>query len=173
MQKTVLLIGSQDTKGPDIEFIKERLYDLGIAVIVIDTSVMGGHSYPRDILPETIARAGGAELGELKKLDRGSALEVMRRGLVGVVQDLFEEGRADGVMGIGGGAGTSVITAAMRALPLGVPKVMLSTLASGETSQYIREKDIVMIPSIVDFAGVNRISAGVYARAAGALAGKP
>jgi len=171
MQKTVLLLGALDTKGPDVEFLKNRFNDLGLPVLVADTGIMGGHSYPRDILPEAIARAGGGDLSELRKLDRGAALEVMRRGLVEIVSGLFREGSVDGVMGIGGGAGTSVITAAMRALPLGVPKVMLSTLASGETSQYIREKDIVMIPSIVDFAGVNRISAGVYARAAGALAG--
>lgn len=171
MKNTVLLVGAQDTKGPDIEFLKNRLHDLGLAVLVVDTSIMGGHSYPRDVIPKTIAEAGGGELASLQELDRGAALEVMRRGLVEVVTGFFREGRAAGMMGIGGGAGTSVITAAMRALPLGVPKVMLSTLASGETSQYIREKDIVMIPSIVDFAGINRISAGVYARAAGALAG--
>jgi len=168
----ICIIGSLDTKSGDIEYLISRFRDRGFQTCLIDTSVIGESDVPSDIPPGEVARLGGEPLESLRKRgDRGHALEIMSRGAVKAVRKLFEQSEIDAVLGIGGGAGTSLACAAMRALPLGIPKVMLSTLASGTTDIYIREKDIVMVPSIVDIAGVNRISAGVYARAAGALIG--
>lgn len=168
----IAVVGAFDTKGEDLVFMQKAVLEHGYSTITIDTSVIGAQNFPVDITADKVAEAGGEKLPSLRSRgDRGHAMAVMQKGLTAVVQSLYEERKISAVLGAGGGAGTSVITAAMRALPFGVPKVMVTTLASGETGMYLQEKDIVLIPSIVDIAGVNMISAGVYARAAGAIAG--
>lgn len=172
LKQQLCLIGSYDTKGEDLEFMRRLLSRNDLQVLTLDTSVLGPASHTADVRPETVAAAGGASLEDLRKRgDRGYAMEIMREGLKAVVKDLYETRRIEAVIGLGGGAGTSVITAAMRDLPLGVPKLMVTTLASGQTDIYVGESDILMFPSIVDIAGVNRISSGVYRRAAGAIFG--
>jgi uncharacterized protein (UPF0261 family) len=125
-----------------------------------------------EVQADEIAEAGGSNLSTLReKSDRGIAIETMSKGIVKVIVDLYTANRIQAVISMGGSAGTEIGTAAMRALPLGVPKVMVSTLASGDTKPYVGTRDIVMVPSIVDVAGINRISARAYANAVGAVIG--
>jgi Uncharacterized conserved protein len=170
--KTVALIGALDTKGAEYAFVKECLEARGHRTLVIDCGVLGEPALTPDIERSEVARAGNADLESLvARADRGAASQAMAAGLVALLPRLLAEGRFDGVMALGGTGGTSVACAAMRALPLGVPKVMVSTVAGTDVSAYVGVSDIVMVPSIVDVSGVNRISRGVFARAAGAMAG--
>jgi uncharacterized protein (UPF0261 family) len=139
----------------------------------VNTGVMGTTKlFPVDVEAEEVARAGGGDLKALReKKDRGEAMAVMASGAAVVAKQLHEQGKFDGVIGMGGSAGTAIVTSALRALPLGVPKVCLSTVASGNTSPYVGAKDVLLFPSIVDVAGINRISRMLYSRAAGAICG--
>lgn len=170
--KTIALLGALDTKGAEYEFVKQCIEQRGHRTLIIDVGVLDAPSLKPDITREEVAQSGGADFTEMQsKRDRGEALAVMSRGVVTLVPKLYAEQRFDGILAMGGTGGTSVACAAMRALPLGVPKVMVSTVAGGDVSGYIGVKDIVMIPSIVDVAGLNRISRQVFARAAGAICG--
>jgi len=172
MPKTVALLGSLDTKGVEYGFVKQCIESRGLRTLVIDTGVLGPPRIAADVPREAVAAAGGANLADLvARQDRGEAVAAMARGAAALVARLYSEKRFDGILALGGGGGTSVACAAMRGLPLGVPKVMVSTVAGGDVSSYVGVKDIVMIPSIVDVAGINRISRGVFARAAGAICG--
>lgn len=172
MAKTIALIGALDTKGKDFAFVKAEVERRGHRALVIDVGVVGEPGLAPDVPSEQVAEAGGVSLAELReKADKALAMDVMTKGVAEVVKALHEEGRIDGVLAMGGSAGTATGTAAMRALPVGVPKVMVSTVASGDTAAYVGVKDVVMIPSITDVAGVNRISARIYANAAGAIVG--
>jgi len=169
---TIALLGAFDTKGAELDHVQGLIEQQGFRVFVIDTSVAGdGHASP-DVSPAEVARAGGRELDELRRLhDRGTAMDTMVRGAAIVAPQQWGDGRFDGIIALGGGAGTAVGTAAMRALPFGVPKVMVTTLASGDTRAYVGGSDLVMVPSVVDIAGINRITRSVFARAAGAICG--
>jgi uncharacterized protein (UPF0261 family) len=170
--KTILLIGALDTKGPDFAFVKREIERRGHRALVVNTAIVGEAPFAPDISAERVAEAAGARLADLRaQADRGKAIDVMTRGIAVVAKALFDEGRVDGVLAMGGSAGTVIGTSAMRALPVGVPKVMVSTLASGDTRPYVGTKDIAMIHSVVDVAGVNRISARIYANAVGAVLG--
>jgi uncharacterized protein (UPF0261 family) len=170
--KTVALVGSLDTKGAEYAFVKECLEARGYRTLVIDTGVLGEPTTPPDISRDEVARAANADLAALRAAaDRGEAVKAMSRGLAALLPRLSSEGRFDGVMALGGTGGTSVACHAMRALPLGVPKIMVSTVAGTDVSAYVGVSDIVMIPSIVDVSGINQISREVFARAAGAMCG--
>ena len=172
MPKTIAVIGALDTKGPEFAFVKAEIERRGHRALVVNTAVVGAPTFEPDIPAERVAEAGGASLAALRaQADRGAAIEVMTRGVARVVKDLYDEGKIDGVLGMGGSAGTIIGTSAMRALPVGVPKVMVSTLASGDVKPYVGTKDVVMIHSVVDVAGVNRVSARIYANAVGAMVG--
>lgn len=172
MPKTIAVIGALDTKGPEFAFAKAEIERRGHRALVVNTAVMGAPTFEPDIPAERVAEAGGASLAALRaQADRGAAMEVMTRGVARVVKDLYDEGKIDGVLGMGGSAGTIIGTSAMRALPVGVPKVMVSTLASGDVKPYVGTKDVVMIHSVVDVAGMNRVSAHIYANAVGAMVG--
>lgn len=172
MVKTIALLGALDTKGGEYGFVKQCIEARGHRTLLIDTGVLGSPAIPADVPRAEVARAAGVELADLiQKNDRGEALAAMSRGATAIVPRLFAEGRFDAILALGGGCGTSVATAAMRTLPLGVPKVMVSTVAGGDVSHYVGVKDIVMFPSIVDISGLNRISREVFARAAAALCG--
>lgn len=172
MPKQVVVIGALDTKGEDFAFIKERIEERGFKAIVVDVGVMGEPPFKPDVDADAVAKAGGESLSSLRaKGDKGNAMVVMTRGATEIAKKLYAEGRLDAIFGMGGSAGTAIISAAMRALPLGIPKVLVSTVASGDTKPYVGTKDIVMIPSIVDVAGVNVISAEIYSRAVGAIVG--
>ncbi len=172
MPKTIAVIGALDTKGKEFAFVKAEIERRGHRALVIDTSVIGQPVFQADVPSERVAEAGGTSLKELQeKADRGLAMDTMTKGIAKVVKDLYDQGKIDGVFSMGGSAATAIGTSAMRALPLGVPKVMVSTLASGDTRAYVGIRDVVMFPSVVDVAGVNRISARIYANAVGAIVG--
>ncbi|HWG14206.1 MAG TPA: Tm-1-like ATP-binding domain-containing protein [Streptosporangiaceae bacterium] len=169
---TVVLVGTLDTKGAENEFVRERLRAAGVDVLVVDTGVLEPPGFRPDITREEVAAAAGADFGALVSArDRGAAITAMAEGAEVVVGRLYEEGRLDGALALGGTGGTSIATRAFRALPLGVPKLVVSTAASGNTAGYIRETDLVLMPSVTDIAGLNRISTRILANAAAAVAG--
>lgn len=168
----VVLVGTLDTKGVEYGWLRERLLRTGVEVIMVDTGTMGEPRVPADVPRDAVARAAGAELSELRAAaDRGAAVTTMARGAEATLLRLHAEGRLDGVLAIGGSGGTSIATRAMRALPLGVPKLMVSSMASGNVGPYVGSSDITMMYSVVDIAGINSISAPVLANAAEAIAG--
>src|SRR6185295_6137827 len=169
---TIVVMGALDTKGAEVAFLKEQIEQRGHRTIVVDTGVMGEPAFTPEITRDAVAAAGGTPLASLvAEADRGHAVTVMADGTRAVVLQLFKDGKVDGIIGMGGGAGTAVGTAAMRALPLGIPKVMVSTLASSDVRGFVGVKDITMMPTIVDISGLNRISRGIFTRAAGAVCG--
>ena len=172
MSKVIGLIGAMDTKGTEFEFVRQEIERRGYRTIVIDTGVIGESAFKPDITRELVASAAGRDLTELvAKHDRGEAMAAMALGASKVVRQLYDEGRIDGILGMGGTAGTAVGSSAMKALPIGFPKVLVSTVASGDTRNYIGTKDIVMFPAVVDVAGINQISRQIFTRAAGAICG--
>ncbi len=172
MAKTVVLVGALDTKGKEFDFVKQLVEQAGLDTLVIDFGVMGEPTLTPDITRDEVAEAGGGNLAHLASGEhKDEAMQVMAAGLAAVVRRLYDEGGLDGILSMGGSGGTSIATTAMRALPVGVPKVMVSTLGGGDVSAYAGTKDITFMPSIVDVAGINRISRAIYKNAAGAIAG--
>ncbi len=172
MSKTIALIGALDTKGPEFAFVKSQIEQRGHQAFVINTGIIGEPTFLPDLDAQSVAEAGGTNLASLRaEADRGQAIAAMANGAAVVVKDLYEASKIDGVLGMGGSAGTLIGTAAMRALPIGVPKLMVSTLASGDVAAYVGVSDIVMMPSVVDVAGINRFSVRIFANAVGAIVG--
>jgi uncharacterized protein (UPF0261 family) len=168
----VLLIGTLDTKGVEVRYVRDLLRQAGVDTLVLDAGVVNPPVFTPDIPREQVFTAAGTSLAALQQAgDRGRAVEAAARGAAKVTVELHAQGRVDGVLGLGGSAGTTIATAAMRALPFGVPKVMVSTLASGQVRPYVGVRDVMMLPSVVDISGLNRISRTVLANAAHALAG--
>lgn len=165
---TVVLLGTLDTKGSEYEFLRGQLRAHGVDGMLVDAGSGGAPLVEPDIGAAEVAAAAGAELAALT--DRGEAVETMGRGAEAVVRRLYEEGRLQGILALGGSGGTSIATRAMRALPVGVPKLMVSTMASGETRPYVGEVDIAMMYSVVDISGINAISERILANAAAAIA---
>jgi uncharacterized protein (UPF0261 family) len=165
---TVVLLGTLDTKGHEYAFLRERLLEHGVDVLVVDAGVHEPVGIAPDVrrteLVETVA--GLAAAG-----DRGAAVSAMGAGAAAVVRRLHAEGRLDAILALGGSGGSSIAAEAMRALPVGVPKLIVSTLASGDTRPYVGATDVTMTYSVVDIAGVNSISARIMSNAAGAIAG--
>ncbi|MBI3957165.1 MAG: Tm-1-like ATP-binding domain-containing protein [Chloroflexi bacterium] len=168
----IALIGALDTKGEDFAFAQAEIERHGLAALVIDTGVMGEPAFAPEVSAAEVAAAGGRSLAELRAAgDRGAAIGVMAAGAAVLLKRLYDAKRIQGVLGMGGSAGTTIATTAMRALPLGAPKVMVSTLAGGNVAAYVGDSDITMLPSIVDVAGVNSISARIYTNAVAAVCG--
>ncbi|MEU3299246.1 Tm-1-like ATP-binding domain-containing protein [Streptomyces sp. NPDC006678] len=168
----VALLGTLDTKGIEYGWLRERLLRHGVEVVVIDAGVMGEPRLRADVPRAQVAWAAGADLSRLRaEGDRGAAVTTMAHGAAEIVLRLYEAGRLHGVLAVGGSGGTSIATRAMRGLPLGVPKLMVSSMASGDVSPYVGATDITMMYSVVDIAGVNTISAPVLANAVDAVAG--
>ena len=172
MGKPVVLVGSLDTKGEEFQFVRDLIHERGLNTLLVDFGVLGDPAIDADISSDDVALAGGSSLDELRqKEDKTLAMRTMTDGLSSVVAKLYADGRLGGILGMGGGGGTSIATAAMRELPTGVPKLMLSTVTAGDVAQYVGTRDITMMPSVVDVAGINSISRQIYANAAGAIAG--
>lgn len=172
MEKVVAVLGTLDTKGVEYAYLKRQIEAQGVATLVIDTGVFGNPPFTPDIAAADVAKAGGGDLAALAAdKDRGAAMTVMSRGAAVVLADLARQGRIHGAVAMGGGGGTSVSAIAMQALPVGFPKLIVSTLASGDTSAFVGVKDITIMPSVVDIAGINRLSSRIIANAAGAIAG--
>jgi uncharacterized protein (UPF0261 family) len=168
----IAVVGALDTKGAELAFLRDQIAGRGHAPLVIDVGVMGEPAFAPAIGRGEVAAAAGHDVASLAaEADRGRAVTAMADGARETIVRLFTAGRIDAIIAMGGGAGTTVGTAAMRALPLGIPKVMVSTLASGDVRGFVGVKDIVMIPAIVDISGLNRISRGVFTRAAAAVCG--
>ncbi|HLE13123.1 MAG TPA: Tm-1-like ATP-binding domain-containing protein [Anaerolineales bacterium] len=172
MQKTIAVIGALDTKGQEYAFLKEEIEKRGCRTLVVNVGVIGEPYFPPDVQSEEVAAAGGVPLTELvEQGDRGRAMEVMTGGAAVIVKRLYDQGKIAGIISMGGGGGTIIGTSAMRALPVGFPKMMVSTVASGDTGPYVGTTDITMMPSVVDVAGLNRISRTIFTNAAGAICG--
>jgi len=171
-KKPVVLVGALDTKGVEFRYVRDLILQRGLEVIVVDFGVIGEPLFDPDVSADMVAEAGGHSLVELRASnDKTLAMRTMQDGLVSVVSNLFQDGHLGGILGMAGSGGTSIATAAMRELPIGVPKLMLSTVAGGDVAAYVGTKDITMMPSIVDVAGLNSISRTIYANAVGAIAG--
>jgi uncharacterized protein (UPF0261 family) len=172
MSKTILVIGTLDTKGREYAYVRDLIRARGHETLVLDAGVLGEPTFTPDIPAVRTAEAGGGSLEELReKRDRGHALEVMGLGARALALELAAAGRFDAVISMGGSGGTSIGTTAMQALPVGLPKLMVSTMASGDVAPYVDVKDITMMYSVVDVSGLNRVSRRIFANAAGAICG--
>lgn len=169
---TVVLIGTLDTKGLEYDYLRARLREAGCEVLLVDVGVRGEPLARPDITREAVARAANTELATLAEAgERGAAIEVMARGAAAVALDLFGQGRLHAVLGLGGSGGSTLVSQAMRALPVGVPKLLVSTMASGDTRPYVGAVDVTMMYSVVDIAGINQVSERILSNAAAAAAG--
>lgn len=173
MHKNIVMMGTFDTKGREFKYLYDEIMSNGVKVITMNAGVLGSTDlFPVDISAEAVALAGGMKLDELRNRgDRGLAMRIMAQGARRLTVNLFQEGKLDGIIGMGGGGGTSIVCTAMQGLPVGIPKICVTTLASGDTSPYVSTKDIVLFPSIVDICGINRFSRMILSKAAGAVCG--
>ncbi len=169
--KTIAIAGTFDTKGAEYLYVKELIESLGLGTFTIHTGVFEPTFKP-DVSNAQVAEAAGMDIKTLvDKKDRALATEVLSKGMEKLVLKLYKQGKFHGIISFGGTGGTSLVTPAMRALPIGVPKVMVSTVASGNTAPYVGASDIIMMPSIVDVAGINSISTKIFTNAVFAIAG--
>jgi uncharacterized protein (UPF0261 family) len=169
---TIAVLGTLDSKGEEHAFVAALIAQHGHKPLLIDVGTGGPATVQPDITREQVAAAAGIDLAALMaKKDRGECVVAMTKAAPALVAKLAAEGRIHGIISLGGGGGTAIGTAAMRALPLGFPKLMVSTLAAGNVAPYLGTKDITMMPSIADVAGLNRLSRVIFTRAAGAICG--
>lgn len=170
--KTVYVLATLDTKGIEAAFVQGELTRLRIPSKLVDTGCLGAPAVPADHSREEVFKLAGTTLAAMReKGDRGEAVKAAAQGATRLIVDLQARGELAGILALGGSAGTIIGTSAMRALPVGVPKVMVSTLASGTVRQFVGDKDIFMLNSIVDILGLNRISRPILSNAARAMAG--
>ena len=170
--KTIAVLGTLDSKGAEHAFVANLIRARGHAALLIDVGTGGEPTVEPDISRHEVAAAAGIDLDALMAgKDRGECVVAMSEAAPKFVAQLAAEGKIDGIVSLGGGGGTAIGSGAMRALPVGFPKVMVSTLASGNTAHYVGSTDISMIPSIVDVAGLNKISRTVFTRAVGSICG--
>lgn len=169
---TIAILGTLDSKGEEHAFLAELVKTRGHVPLLIDVGTGSDPTVVPDITRYQVAEAAGLDLAPIiARKDRGEAVTAMTQAAPLLLVKLYQEGKIDGVISLGGGGGTAISTAAMRALPIGFPKLMVSTLASGNTAHYLGTSDIVMMPSITDVAGLNRLSRIIFTRAAGAICG--
>jgi uncharacterized protein (UPF0261 family) len=172
IRMAILLIGTLDTKGNEVAFLREQICEAGFAALVLDAGVLGEPAIAPDVDSQAVYEAAGTTIRQIREAgDRGKAIEAAARGCALLARQLHQQGKVDGVLALGGSAGTTIATAAMRALPFGVPKLMVSTMASGQVKQYVGVRDIMMMYSVVDISGINRISRQVLTNAAQAMIG--
>ena len=171
-QPVVVLVGTLDTKGTEYAFVRDRLREQGVAVTVVDTGVLGEPAFAPDVSREAVARAARTEVAALAAAgDRGGAVTAMGEAAAAVVTRLHAEGRLDAVFGLGGSGGSSLFARAVRDLPVGVPKLLVSTVAAGDTRPYVGTTDLTLMYSVVDIAGINSLSRRILTNAAAAVAG--
>ena len=168
---TVVLMGTPDTKAEELRWVRDRVVSLGCEVTMLDVGTFSDGALA-DIGPGVVIAAGGGDLEEVRRgRDRGAAMDAMGRGAAVLVDRLHEEGRLDALLAIGGSSGSSVAARAMRGLGVGVPKLLVSTMASGDVSPYVGQSDVTIMHSVVDIAGLNVVSRAVLGNAAAAAAG--
>jgi uncharacterized protein (UPF0261 family) len=171
-QNAVLLVATMDTKGKEVLYLISCFEELGIPVLTLDAGIMGESPFSVMIHREKVALAGGMTLSEVRALGHeGKALEVMITGAIRCARDLYREGKIKGILGLGGSMGTTLGTGVMRAFPIGFPKVMISSMASRNTRAFVRTKDILMLHSVCDLSGINRVTKKILRNGAFALAG--
>jgi len=169
---TVGLVGTLDTKREEYTWLRDALAERGIETVLIDVGTFSDGGGIADVGAAEVAQAAGVDIDRLRaENDRGAAMTVMGRGAAAVVEKLHAEGRLHGVLGVGGSSGSAVASQAMQALPVGVPKLLVSTMAAGDVGPYVGAKDVTIMPSVVDVAGINRISRLVLRNAVAAVAG--
>lgn len=169
---TVVVLGTMDTKGKELGYVRDVIRAQGVDTLLVDMGVLEPPAVAPDVTRAEVAATAGIDLPALAAgRDRGEAVAAMTRAAAVIARRLYAEGRLDGIISLGGSAGTTIGTAAMQALPVGVPKVMVSTLASGDTRPYVGTKDITMMYSVVDISGLNRLSRRILGNAARAVAG--
>lgn len=170
--KTIVLMGRLDSKGKEYAYVRDKIISGGFKVIVVDTGTRGAPQFKPDIPREEVAGAAGKEITEvIDRSDESKEIETMMEGGSIIARQLYDSGKLDGVICLGGSRGTAIGTAAMRVLPFGVPKVMVSTIASGDMRPYIATKDITVLHSVTDIAGLNRMTKKLLNYAAGAIMG--
>ena len=168
----VVLIGTLDTKGEELAFVRDLLRAQGVETLVVDAGSAGPPTFPPDVTRDEVFRRAGTTAEAVRtRGDRGQAVTEAARGVAALVHELAERVAVEGIFGLGGSAGTVIATAAMRALPFGLPKVMVSTLASGQTRPFVGGSDIAMFHPVADLAGLNRLTRTALTNAALALAG--
>jgi len=168
----VAIVGTLDTKGTEVAYLRDLLQDAGVGTVVIDAGSLGSPVMDADVTREQVFTAAGTSLKSVQQTaDRGQAVTLAAAGAAKIVKRLHEEGRIQGVLSLGGSAGTTIGTATMRVLPYGVPKVMVSTLASGQVQHYVGVRDICMIHSVTDICGLNRFTRKILANAVAAIVG--
>ena len=169
---TVALLGTFDTKGREYEFLRSRLAEHGVSALLVDAGVFSPTAVVPDVDRQEVAKAAGADIVALAAAhDRGEAVATMARGAEAVINKLYREGKVQGVLALGGSGGSAIAAAAMKSLPVGVPKLLVSTVASGDTRPYVGVADVTMMPSVVDISGINAVSSRILANAAAAIAG--
>lgn len=184
MPATIAILGTLDSKGPEHAYVDDALRRAGFTTLLIDVGSLDPPTTPPDIPRTEVLAALNASASSsgpsspfadtaaiLARRDRGECVTLMARAAAALVTKLHTTGRIDGIISLGGGGGTAIATAAMRALPIGFPKLMVSTLASGQVAPYVGTTDITMMPAIVDVSGLNRVSRAIFTNAAGAIAG--
>lgn len=172
IEKFVVVVGTLDTKGTELGYIRDIIKKAGIQTLVMNVGIIGEPPFRPEISNEEIAQAGGGSLASLlERNDRGEAIEVMMEGAAKIIEKLAAQNQVAGVISVGGSAGTTIGSYAMQRLPVGIPKVMVSTLASGDTRPYVGDKDITMMYSVVDISGLNSLSTKILTNAANALIG--
>lgn len=172
MARTVVIVATLDTKGEEARLIRDFVVGQGLRALVVDVGVLGEPGIRADVARADVAQAADETIEALvESRDKSRAMEAMTRGAGAVAGRLYAEGKLDGIIGIGGSAGTVIGASAMRELPIGVPKLCLSTIAAGDTRPYVGTKDVAMMYSVVDLAGINRVSARVLTNAAAAICG--
>jgi len=169
---TVVLVGTLDTKGREYAWLRDAITRLGCDVIAVDAGTREPAGLTPQIDHDQVAAAAGADLAGLRRAgDRGATVAAMGEGAAAVLADLLAQGRLHGVLAMGGSGGSSIAARAVRDLPIGVPKLIVSTMAAGDVSPYVGAKDVSMTYSVVDIAGINRISRQILGNAAAAVAG--
>jgi uncharacterized protein (UPF0261 family) len=172
MPEAIVILGTLDTKGAELRYLQECLTANGSATLLIDAGVLDTPAFEPDVDRHTVARAAGVRIADLVGAhDRGQAVAQMAAGAAQVVADLFRQGKVGGVIGIGGSGNAAIARTAMQTLPVGVPKLMVTTVAAGDTRPYVGATDITMMYSVVDISGLNRLSRRILANAAAAIAG--
>ena len=170
--KTVAIVGTLDTKWEEFAFLRDRIESSGLRTLLVNAGVLADPPFIINFSRSAVAEAANENLQALiARQDRGQSVEVMAAGSAVIIRRLFEQGAIHGIVSLGGSAGTTIGTAAMRTLPVGFPKLMVSTLASGDTKPYVGTKDICMMYSVVDIAGLNAVSRAILSNAAAAISG--
>jgi len=169
---TIAVLGTFDTKGPEHAFVADGIREHGHDVLLIDAGIGNPQGITPDISNAQLASMVNADLAELDAVrDRGQAMATMARAAATCVRSLHDQQRIDGIISLGGSGGSAIASAAMLTLPIGVPKLLVSTMVAGNAAEYVGTRDITLMPSVVDVSGLNRISRQIFSRAAGAICG--